>query len=73
MLAHYKGTRRDETALHQNLTPSRAKGREWYHDDAIVRAFISNALREHGEPRFTQARWTEHKPIVAGKRVKRSA
>lgn len=73
LLAHYKATRRDETALHRNLAPSRAKGREWYHDDAIIRAFVSLALREHGEPRFTQVRWTKPAEVVAGKRVKRTA
>lgn len=73
LLVHFKGTRRDETNLHRNLVPSRAKGREWYHEDAVVQAFITNALRQHGEPRFTHTRWTEAKPVVAGKRVNRSA
>jgi hypothetical protein len=73
LLAHYKGTRRDETNLHRNLAPSRAKGREWYRDDAVIRAFISNVIREHGKPRFTETQWTKPKQIVAGKRAMRTA
>lgn len=73
LLAHYKGTRRDEANLHRQLAPSRAKGREWYNDDPIIRAFISNTIRQHGPPRFTEALWTKPKQIVAGKRAMRSA
>lgn len=73
LLVHYEATRTDETNLHRNLAPSRAKGREWYHDDAIIRAFISNTLRQHGPPTLTDLGWTQPKPVVAGKRVKRTA
>lgn len=68
LLAHYKGTRSDETNLHRNLKPSRAKGREWYHDDPIIRAFVTRVIRQYGEPRFTETGWTRPKQVVAGKR-----
>lgn len=61
LLAHYEATRRDETNLHRNLVPSRAKGREWYHDDPIIRSFIYRTIREHGPPRFTETGWTRPK------------
>jgi hypothetical protein len=61
LLVHYRATRADETYLHRQLKPSRAKGREWYADDAIIRAFVARALREHGEPRFVTLDWTDPK------------
>ena len=68
LLANYPGTRSDESNLHKQLAPSRAKGREWYNDDPIIQAFISRVLREHGPPRFTDTGWTTPKQVVAGKR-----
>lgn len=61
ILAHYEARRSEEAALHRQLAPSRAKGREWYHDDPIVQAFIYRATREHGQPTVVVA-WTEPKP-----------
>lgn len=57
VLCHYAGTRQDETNLHRNLTPFRAKGREWYHDCVGMRDIISKALEQHGEP-YIEAVWT---------------
>lgn len=73
LLVHYPGTRRDETNLHRNLAPSRAKGREWYHDDPIIRAFVANAVRQYGPPQITDFGWTKPKHIVAGRRALRTA
>ena len=58
LLATTPGYRADETALHRQLTPSRAKGREWYHDDDVLAAFVAEAVERHGRPR-SPIRWTE--------------
>lgn len=71
LLAHYPGTRADESALHRQLTPARYRGREWYTDGDVVRLFINEALEKHGRPRFKNVGWTEPKQIVAGKRAMR--
>lgn len=68
LLVNYPGTRADESNLHRQLTPARFKGREWYHDNDIVRGFVKEALATYGPPRFTSLGWTEPKQIVAGKR-----
>lgn len=68
LLVNYPATRADETALHKQLTPARAHGREWYSDCGITRMFIDEALAKHGPPRFTAIGWTEPKQVVAGKR-----
>lgn len=61
LLANYPGTRADEAALHRQLTPARFRGREWYSDTDVIRAFIHEALERHGPPRFDRIRWTEPK------------
>lgn len=58
VLAHFPGTRDDETNLHRHLRPNLAKGREWYHDNAAVRRFVDEAVARHGEP-VIEAFWTE--------------
>lgn len=57
LLVHYAATRDDETLLHRNLKPARAKGREWYHDGPTLRLFIDKALKQHGSPTLEVA-WT---------------
>lgn len=71
VLANYPATRKDEAALHKQLTPARAHGREWYHDGDIIRMFVNEALEKYGPPRFESIGWTEPKQIVAGKRATR--
>lgn len=68
LLANYPGTRSDEAALHRQLKPARFKGREWYSDTDVIRAFITEATQKHGPPRFQRIEWTTPKQIVAGKR-----
>lgn len=67
LLVTYPGTRDDETNLHRQLTPARAKGREWYEDGPIVQGFIDKALAQYGMPP-TLDLWTKPKQVVAGKR-----
>lgn len=67
LLANYSGTRKDEGALHRQLTPARAHGREWYRDCDITRMYIDQAIEQHGAPRFDSIRWGKPKQIVAGK------
>lgn len=61
LLAHYPGTRADETALHQQLAPARFRGREWYSDTDIIRAFVAETVATHGPPRFDRIPWSEPK------------
>lgn len=61
LLANYPGTRADEAALHRQLTPARFRGREWYSDTDIIRAFVAEAVAKHGRPRFARIDWTEPK------------
>lgn len=61
LLANYPASRADEAALHRQLTPSRFRGREWYSNTDIIRAFIDEALERHGRPRFERLPWTEPK------------
>lgn len=61
LLANYPGTRKDEAALHRQLVPARFRGREWYVDGPIIRAFIDEAVAKHGPPRFDAIPWTEPK------------
>jgi hypothetical protein len=58
LLAHYPATRDDETYLHRNLKPARAKGREWYHDAPAVRRYINEAVEKYGPPEDTSGLWT---------------
>lgn len=69
LLAHYPAYRADETHLHQQLKPSRAKGREWYHYDSAIRLYIVTAVAKYGPPTVT-VDWTLPKEIVAGKHSK---
>lgn len=55
VLAHYPGTRDDETTLHRQLRPNLANGREWYHDNAAVQHFVREAIENHGPPRISAA------------------
>lgn len=71
LLANYPGTRSDEAALHRQLTPARAHGREWYTDCDVTRMYVNQAIEKHGPPRFESINWTEPKQIVAGKRAAR--
>lgn len=68
LLAAYDATRQDETNLHRQLTPARAKGREWYEDGDIIAKFIAEALAKYGVPPALEGMWTQPKQIVAGKR-----
>lgn len=70
VLAHYEGTRSDETNLHRQLRPALAKGREWYHDCDIVQAFVKEAIENHGPPTLTSYDWTVPVKVVAGKRLR---
>lgn len=69
LLAYYPATRDDETALHRQLRPALAKGREWYHDGPILNRFIADAVEKHGEPKPIDLGWTEPKETVGGKRT----
>lgn len=71
LLVSYPGTRNDETNLHRQLTPARAKGREWYEDGAIIAKFLDEALAKYGSPPALDGMWTKPKQIVAGKRAMR--
>lgn len=68
LLVSYPATRQDETNLHRQLTPARAKGREWYEDGDVIARFIDEALAKYGTPQRFEGMWTEPKQIVAGKR-----
>lgn len=66
LLVVYPGTRQDETTLHQQLTPSRAHGREWYHDDSIIARFVEDAVAKYGPPPF-KIQWSTAEPVVGSK------
>lgn len=68
LLVCYPGTRDDETNLHRQLTPARAKGREWYHDGDVIAGFIEDALRLYGPPQPFDGLWTEPKATVRPRR-----
>lgn len=59
LLAHYKATRADEAALHRQLAPARYKGREWYTETDVIKAFVAEALERHGAPLFSDTGWRE--------------
>lgn len=69
VLCHYPATYDDETHLHRQLDPFRAKGREWYRDCAALHDFVARAIAEHGAPTESAA-WSEPKDKV--KRRKRA-
>lgn len=71
LLVCYPGSRDDETNLHRQLTPARAKGREWYEDGAIIAHYIDEALAKYGMPPAFDDMWTQPKQVVAGKRAMR--
>lgn len=71
LLVSYPGSRDDETNLHRQLSPARAKGREWYTDGPIVAKFIADALSQYGQPPPMDGLWSEPKKVVAGKRAMR--
>lgn len=71
LLVCYDATRDDETNLHRQLTPARAKGREWYHDGDVIQRFIDEALARYGRPPTFDDMWTKPKQVVAGKRAMR--
>lgn len=70
VLCIYPATRNDETCLHRQLTPVRARGREWYEDGPIVQHFIKQAIETHGSPMVYDL-WTRPKDVVATKRTRR--
>lgn len=70
VLCIYPATRNDETCLHRQLTPVRARGREWYEDGPIVQAFIREAIGKYGVPQILDS-WTRPKETVATKRAGR--
>lgn len=70
VLCIYPATRNDETCLHRQLTPARARGREWYEDGPIIKAFVDEAVAKWGKPRVADL-WTRPKEVVAHKRVGR--
>ena len=70
VLAHYPATRDDETNLHRQLTPFRAKGREWYRDCPALHDFVAEAVSKWGKP-TASAWWSEPKEVI--KHRKRSA
>lgn len=72
VLVVYPATFADETNLHRQLKPARARGKEWYEDGPILADFITKALEQHGPPRQFDS-WSKPKQVVAGKRVKRTA
>lgn len=53
VLCIYEGTREDETLLHRQLKPARARGREWYEDGPILADFVAKAIEQHGEPEWS--------------------
>lgn len=67
VLCHYLATRDDETTLHRQLTPYRAKGREWYTDCPLIADLVAKAIEQHGKP-YIKATWTEPKDIIAKRR-----
>lgn len=69
VLAVYEGTRDDETCLHRQLKPVRARGHEWYEDGPVLADFIAKAIAEHGAPPVDAFdTWTRPKEVVASKR-----
>lgn len=70
VLCIYKGTRDDETNLHRQLKPARARGREWYEDGPILADFIAKAVEQHGEP---EARDYWSRPTAPTPRTHRSS
>jgi hypothetical protein len=70
VLCIYPGTRNDETCLHRQLTPVRARGREWYEDGPIIQTFVDEAVAKWGKPRVADL-WSRPKQVVAAKRVGR--
>lgn len=70
ILCVYPGTRQDETTLHRQLKPSRAKGREWYHEDDILQDFIAQAIAKHGAAKIVIP-WSAPSAVVASKRTSR--
>lgn len=70
VLCHYSATLNDETDLHRQLVPFRAKGREWYHDCPALRDFVEAAVKLHGPP-TESAWWSEPKDVIASKNKNR--
>lgn len=60
ILCHYPGSHADETNLHRNLKPFRAKGREWYEDCKGVQDYVWAMIERHGPP-YVRIEWTEPK------------
>jgi hypothetical protein len=61
ILCHYPATRQDETLLHRQLRPYRAKGREWYEDCKLIADVIADSIVRHGKPTIFPD-WTEPRP-----------
>lgn len=70
VLCVYEGTRDDETYLHRQLKPARARGREWYEDGPILADFVAKAIEQHGEPEVRDY-WS--RPAAPAPRTHRSS
>lgn len=68
LLVNYPATRDDELALHRNLTPARAKGREWYFDNGVIAMYVSEALAKYGPPADMSTLWTRPPEIIKRRR-----
>lgn len=66
ILCHYPATRDDETHLHRQLSPYRAKGREWYQDCKLIADIVAGVIERHGEPTIFPY-WTEPKADLAAR------
>lgn len=67
VLCHWPGTRADETALHRQLRPQLARGREWYHDNDVLAGVIGDYIKRHGEPTVLPE-WTQPRPDMVAKK-----
>lgn len=61
ILCHYPATRQDETLLHRQLSPYRAKGREWYEDCRLIADLVDDSIERYGKPSIFPD-WTKPKP-----------
>lgn len=69
ILCVFPGTRHDETNLHRQFTPARARGREWYEDGPILGDFVRAMVAKWGTPSI-ETYWTRPKQVVASKRIR---
>lgn len=67
VLCIYPGTRDDETNLHRQLAPVRARGREWYEDGKVIADYVARVIAEHGEPNYRSG-WSTPKEVIRPRR-----